>query len=194
VGVDATGWMLSGGVLKGVLVRDWDEAEARLPVEELLLTVRTGVIVSGPELTTFCFGHFPANGRVSSATRPSGGCSEDVSAASSPAVDMPGPEMNGTQRREPSDRSRGSAFWLNKPELAPQSHTKEQQLSKTGAELGLGPGGLGGGREQGWLRDAGRFVFTGKVKSRASGREAQQCAQRRLMACIRRVRSSDAGR
>jgi hypothetical protein len=79
-----------------VLVRDWDEAEARLPVEELLLMVRTGVIVRGPELTTFCFGHFPASGRVSGATRPSGGCSEEVSAASSPAVDMPGPEMNGT--------------------------------------------------------------------------------------------------
>jgi hypothetical protein len=175
-----------------VLVRDWDEAEARLPVEELLLMVRTGVIVSGPELTTFCFGRFPANGRVSSAKRPSGGCSEEVSSASSPTVDMPGPEMDGTQRHEPSDGSRGSALWLNKPEIGTAvAHRRAAGEQDGGGAWALGLGRfLGDGNKAGY---AGRFVFTGKVKSRASGREAQQCA-RRLMACIRRVRSSDAAR
>ena len=66
-----------------MLVRDWDEAEARLPVEELLLMVRTGV-------TTFCFGRLPANGMVS------GGGSEEISAEPWPLVNMAWPEVNAS--------------------------------------------------------------------------------------------------
>jgi len=91
VGLKATGRMLSGEVCKGVFVTDWDEAEARLPVEELLLMVRAGVIVSGTKLTTFCFECFLANGRLICATRSSDG----TSAERCLAVDMPEREVNG---------------------------------------------------------------------------------------------------
>jgi hypothetical protein len=113
VGVYITGRRLSGVVWKGVLVRDWDEAETRLPVEELLLMVSTGVTVSGIELTTCCFGRLPASGRVSCATRPSGGGSEGLSAEPRPVVNMP-PLAKGRQKpagRELSVRPRASALW-----------------------------------------------------------------------------------
>lgn len=139
VELDATGRRLSGVVSKGVLVGDWDEAEARLPVEELLLMVRMGVMVSGTELTTFCFGLFPANGMVSSETRPSDGGSEEISAEPCSVVDMPGPEENGKQRRELSVRSRSSALWNEQTGIVnPVVQKKSSWRAGPGPSLGLG--------------------------------------------------------
>lgn len=82
-----TGRILSGVSWKDILVNDCDEAETRLPVEELLLSAKAGVIVSGTEVTTYCFKSLPVIGEVLR-VRPSDGDSEDVSVEPSLAVDM----------------------------------------------------------------------------------------------------------
>ena len=144
----AVGRMLSGVVSKGVLVRDWDETDARLPVEELLLMVRTGVIVSGTELLTTTFW------MSSSAAPSSDACSEGISAEPCPVVNMPG--RRGKQRRVLSVRSRGSALWVKQTGIgAAAIAQKEQLVGRTWAELG--PGGKAG--------YAGQFVFTGNARA-----------------------------
>lgn len=66
---------------------DCDEAETRLPVEDLLLSAEAGVIVSGTEVTPYCFNGLPEIGKVLRVRSTDGG-SEDVSAEPGLAVDM----------------------------------------------------------------------------------------------------------
>jgi hypothetical protein len=61
--VYATDRTRSGVLQKEVSVRDSDEADMRLPVEELLLSVEAGVIVRGTAETTYWCGGLPGNGR-----------------------------------------------------------------------------------------------------------------------------------
>jgi hypothetical protein len=68
-------------------VSDCDEAETRLPVEELLLSAEAGVIVSGTEAATYCFNGLPEIGEVLRVRSTDGG-SEDVSAEPGLGVDM----------------------------------------------------------------------------------------------------------
>lgn len=76
---------------------DCDEAEVRLPVEELLLIAEAGVTVSGIEVKTYCFNGLPVNEEL--LREQSTDCSsEGVSAEPCVVVDMF--SVNGTQWRE----------------------------------------------------------------------------------------------